>query len=243
MKLRSLLLCLGLSLSFGVNAEPSKEEAQIRQHLSKVIPGLEIRSVQPSAIKGMYEVESNHQETFFVSADGQFFVVGEMYQAKPEGVVNLTEVRKQKDRAAALASLAESDMVVFKPKKTKATITVFTDVECGYCRKLHQEVSKMNELGIQVNYAAFPRAGVGSPAYQTMVSVWCADDRQKAMTQAKAGQKLPAAKDCKNPVAAQFDLGNRIGVTGTPAIFLEDGSLIPGYVPADALAKGLGLIN
>ncbi len=240
MKMRSLVCCLPLFFSAIAIAEPAKDEAQIRQTLSQRVPGLEIESVAPSVMKGVYEVRSNHQETLFVSADGQYFVVGELYQVKPEGLVNLSEANKQKDRVQLLASLKESDMVVFKPKQTKATVTIFTDVDCGYCRKLHQEVPRLNELGIQVNYAAFPRAGVGSQAYRQMVGVWCSDDQQKAMTQAKAGRAV-SSKDCKNPVDDQYKLGARLGVTGTPSIFLEDGRVIPGYVPADQLAQGLGL--
>jgi len=242
MKMRSLLCWLPLFLSAAVFAEPAEEEVQIRQLLSQRVPGLEIQSVEPSVINGVYEVRSNHQETLFVSADGQYFVVGELYQVKPEGLVNLSEVNKQKERAQVLASLKESDMVVFKPKQTKATITVFTDVDCGYCRKLHQEVPRLNELGIQVNYMAYPRAGVGSPTYRQMVGVWCADDQKQAMTRAKNGQAVPN-KECKNPVADQFKLGSSLGVTGTPSIFLEDGRVIPGYVPADKLAEGLGLVK
>jgi thiol:disulfide interchange protein DsbC len=151
-------------------------------------------------------------------------------------------VTKQKDRSEALSALKDADMVVFKPKDVKAKITIFTDIDCGYCRKLHQEIPRLNELGVQVAYAAFPRAGVGSSSYQKLVSVWCADSQQDAMTQAKNGQAVPA-KTCANPVAAQYELGNKIGVMGTPAIILEDGRIIPGYVPADTIAKGLGLVN
>ena len=125
--------------------------------------------------------------------------------------------------------------MVFAPEKeVKHTISVFTDIDCGYCRKLHQEMAEYNKHGIKVRYLAYPRAGVGSEAYEKAVSVWCADDRQKAMTAAKTGGELKQ-KTCDNPVEAQFMLGQQLGISGTPALMLEDGQIFPGYVPADRL--------
>jgi len=214
----------------------------IKQKLAEAVPGLEIVKVSPSPIAGMYEVESNNPNLVYISADGKYFVAGDIYQVEDGRIINLAEARREQNRAELINSADESKQVVFKPKgmEPKAKVTVFTDVDCGYCRKLHGEVGRMNELGIQVNYMAFPRAGIGSGSYKKMVSVWCADDQQAAMTDAKAG-KIPVAKTCENPVAEQYELGKQIGVNGTPAIVLEDGRLIPGYVPAASLAKGLGL--
>ena len=128
-----------------------------------------------------------------------------------------------------------SDMVVFAPEEPKTHITVFTDVDCGYCRKLHSEVEQLNNLGIEVRYMAFPRGGMQSPAAQVMQSVWCADNRQQAMTSAKQG-KTVEEKTCANPVAQEYELGKQLGVQGTPAIFLANGVMIPGYQPAQQLA-------
>lgn len=241
MKLRVMLVGLGLSLAGMVCAEAAGNmEAQIRQNLQKSIPNLDIVSVEPAGASGLYEVRTNYSETLYVTADGKHFVVGDLYRLNSSGVQNLSEANREKERAAALAAIPESDMVVFKPAQTKAKITVFTDVDCGYCRKLHQDVPKMNELGIQVNYVAYPRAGIGSSSHQKLVSVWCAPDRQQAMTAAKQGREV-VSKDCTNPVAAQYAVGNAIRISGTPAIILENGALIPGYVPAQVLAEQLGL--
>jgi len=125
-------------------------------------------------------------------------------------------------------------MLIFAPKDYKYTVTVFTDIDCGYCRKLHAEIDQYNAKGIRVRYLMFPRAGVGSPSYQKAVNVWCADDRNQALTRSKAGETLEE-KQCKNPVADEYALGQMVGVTGTPAIFLADGELVPGYVPADRM--------
>lgn len=127
-------------------------------------------------------------------------------------------------------------MVVFAPKNPKTHITVFTDTDCGYCQKLHSEVPQLNRLGVEVRYVAFPRQGMGSHGANTLTSVWCAKDRQDAMNKAKAREDLAAAS-CETPIAKQYELGQMIGVQGTPAIILANGQMIPGYQPAAQLAE------
>src|SRR5690554_106088 len=243
MKLRIMFMGLCLSLGAAACAEPvSDTEAKIRRGLESSLPSIEIHSVTPTGAAGLYEVRTNYRETFYVTEDGKHFLIGDLYQVDPSGVKNLTEVTRNTERAELIASIPETDMVVFKPQQTKARITIFTDVDCGYCRKLHQEVPQLNEAGIQVNYVGYPRAGVGSSSHQKLVSVWCAEDRQQAMTAAKRGEVVKS-KNCTNPVAAQYQLGNALQISGTPAIILESGELIPGYVPAQKLAEHLGLVN
>ncbi len=225
--------------NFGNEANAEKE---IVSRLGEAVPGLKISSVNPSPIPGVYEVESNNPQSIYISADGQFFVPGDIFQVKDGRITNLAEKRREVSRSEFIGNIPEAQQVVFAPKdnKVKAKVTVFTDIDCGYCRKLHLEVPKMNALGIQINYMAFPRAGIGSSSYDKLVSVWCADDQQDAMTYAKTG-KVPPPLTCENPVAAQYELGQNIGITGTPAIVTEEGRLIPGYLPAEALANGLGI--
>jgi len=218
------------------------DEAQVKAVLMELMPRIDIGSIGASEIKGVYRVELNSGETLFVNSDASYFLTGEMYSAKAGQIVNLTEARRGKFRAAKVAAIKPDEKIVFPAKgEIKARIAVFTDIDCGYCRKLHKEVPKMNELGIEVSYLAYPRAGVGSESYDKFVSAWCSTDQKKAMTDAKSGKSIPAQK-CDNPVAQQFELGQGLGVTGTPAIVLEDGTLVPGYMPADKLAKGLGLL-
>ena len=173
---------------------------------------------------------------------GTYFVVGDVYQRLNQRIVNLSDLRRNEDRRELLAGLDESEMVVFEPAtdNRKAEITVFTDIDCGFCRKLHQEVPELNRLGIAVRYLAYPRAGVGSESFDKIVSAWCSKDQKRALTRAKAGETIPSLT-CDNPVARHFELGGRMGVTGTPAIVLESGRLVPGYLPAERLAAELGL--
>lgn len=226
-------------------AEPdmSDAEARIRKQLVDVFSNIEIRRISESPIPGVYEVESNIPKSLYVSADGRYFVAGDIYEIDQGRVRNPGQERLEKRRVEALSKLPEKDMIIFRPETVKASITVFTDVDCGYCRKLHNEVGALNQLGVQVNYLAFPREGVGSGTFDKMVSVWCAEDPKAAMTAAKQGLAVPKNLACDNPVAKQYELGSELGVNGTPAIVLSDGKLIPGYLPADELGRRLGLIE
>jgi thiol:disulfide interchange protein DsbC len=189
-------------------------------------------SVAPSQISGLYEVAVG-SEVFYISADGQYILMGEVIDANTRR--NLTSEKRSEFRIKVLNSLDESEMVVFAPEKeVKHTINVFTDVDCPYCAKFHNEVPELNKAGIKVRYFAFPRAGTGSDTYKTMVSVWCAKDKKKAMTDAKAGRQIEAVT-CNNPVDKQYELGQRLGVTGTPALIFSNGELVPGYLPASRL--------
>lgn len=231
-----LVMCLVLSpiSSFA-------DEADIKSTLLKAIPSLDITEVKKSEIDGLYSVIANGQ-TLFSNKDGSFFITGELYSAVGGKLINLSEVKREQTRADQLAGIKPSDKIVFPAKgETKARIAVFTDIDCGYCRKLHKEVPKMNEMGIEVSYLAYPRAGIGSESYNKIVSAYCAKDQLKALTDAKQGKTIDSIT-CENPVAAQLQLGQEMGVTGTPAIVLETGQLVPGYMPADRLGKLLGVL-
>lgn len=213
----------------------------ILKALSASRPDLMFETPRPSAIAGLYEVRVHGGPSIYVNRDGTHFVAGDMFEINPDGFTNLAEVERQHERAELIAKVRPEDMIIFAPPKPKATITVFTDVDCGYCRKLHNEIAEINRLGIAVHYLAYPRAGLGSPSYRKIASAWCADDRQTALTTLKNGGKIPENVCAGNPVAEQMLLGEKVGVTGTPALVLEDGTLVPGYRPAKELARMLGL--
>lgn len=242
MRLRAPLFSLALLAFSSVSLAAEVTDEMIQQITSKLLivnESIQVRSIQPSPIEGLYEVEVNTGELIFTSASGNHFMLGNLFEIQGNRFVNLSEQRKKGQRAETLKVLNKDDMVIFSPKgEVKATVYAFTDVDCGYCRKMHSEMAEYNDLGIEMRYLAFPRAGVGSKTYRDMVSVWCADDRQQAMTLSKAGRTI-GARECDNPVAAQYALGQDFGVTGTPALVFEDGSLMPGYVPAAKLASYL----
>jgi len=216
----------------------------IKTLLEKKLPGIDISSVEPSPKEGLYQAFYNGQ-LLYVSSDGQFLFTGNMLGLSGDAPLNHTEEAMaakaselSPQRAEVIASIKEDDMVVFKAENEEYAITIFTDVDCAYCRKLHKEVPQLNARGITVRYLAFPRAGVGSSAYDKLVSVWCAEDKALAMDNAKLRRQF-SPKTCTNPVASQYELTREFGLNGTPALILSDGELIAGYVPFEELHEHL----
>jgi len=214
---------------------------QILARLKAARPDLDYTPPRPSTMAGLYEVKVVGGPTLYVSADGQQFVAGDLYSVGESGFFNVAERERKVERRELLAAVDPKDMIIFSPPKPKATVTVFTDVDCGYCRKLHKEMPELNRLGIAVHYLAFPRAGLDSPSYRRIATAWCSDDPKEALTRMKNGESIPENVCADNPVAAQMHLGESIGVSGTPAMVLEDGTLVPGYRPAQQLAHELGI--
>ncbi len=216
---------------------------EIRLRLHKARPDIPVLSVkESSSIDGFYEVMLPGGQTLFVTVDGEHFIAGDLYRVTGSEFVNLSEEKRNVDRKALIGAVDEAEKLIFSPPgdQVKATINVFTDVDCGFCRKLHRDVPELNRMGIAVKYLAYPRAGLQSKSYEKTVSVWCADDPREALTRAKRGEEIPH-RTCDNPVAEQYRLGNEIGVTGTPAIVHSDGTLQPGYLPAEEMAARLGI--
>jgi len=219
--------------------EETKNEVVTR--LKSVLPDLPIETISESPVSGIYSVELKGGETLYVTSDGGHFFAGDLYEIGEGRVINVAEIGRAVKRKIRIENVPQSEMVVFSPSgETKTHITVFTDVDCGYCRRLHNEVDSLNAMGIEVRYLAFPRSGRGKGSYDTMVSTWCAEDRKTALTNAKSGKKIPSL-DCDNPVDEQYQLGQELGVNGTPAIITADGTLISGYLPAAQLSRRLGL--
>ncbi len=243
-----LLALSSLSLAQGeANAAPAAVsadvQAAIRASFKASRPGLTLQSISTSEIEGLYAVKIANGPVLYSTRDGKYFVLGDLFEAAPGGFINLAERAREGGRAELMASINTSDMIVFAPKDqpAKAAIMVFTDVDCFYCQKLHQEVPDLNRLGIEVRYLAYPRAGIGSDSYKKIASAWCAEDKQTAMTKLKTRQRIPTNVCPGNPVEAQFKLGQQVGVSGTPAMVTTEGRLMPGYMPALQLASALGI--
>ncbi len=215
-----------------VAAEGDDGADKVREAMGKLLDGTQPDSVQPAPVPGLYEVMVGPR-VYYVSGDGRYLVQGSIIDIEKKE--NLTEPRKNAARLKAIDAVGEENMIIFGDKDLKHTITVFTDIDCGYCRKLHSQIDDYNKAGIRVRYLFFPRAGRGSPSFKKAEAVWCSDDRKTALTKAKLGEDLPE-KSCDNPVELQLSTGESMGVNGTPALILEDGELTPGYVPPDRLA-------
>lgn len=242
---KRVLIACGLSVAtMGVMADDASIDTDIEHNivskLQQAVPQIPLVGIQASPLPGLYEVTLGNGQRVFSSADGNYFVAGDLFQVDAEGLVNLTDAKRNIVRAERIAAIAPSDKITYTPKNKKASVTVFTDVDCGYCQKLHREMSSYLDAGIEVSYLAYPRAGVGSSSYNKIVKAWCAKDKNNAMTRLKTGQSVDSPS-CDNPVAEQYQLAVDLGIRGTPAIILENGQLISGYQPAASLAAILGL--
>lgn len=229
-----MALSLLAGVSFTVQADVDIDK-KIRDVLTKKFPQSRINRIEKSAVPGLYEVEMP-PHIFYISKDAKYVLNGDLIDLPADR--NITQEKQAKVRMGSIDDLGEDSMIIFAPKNTKYTVSIFTDIDCSYCRKLHHEIGKYNELGIKVRYLAYPRSGPGSVSFKKAENVWCANDRKQAMTDAKNGKQVKS-KDCKNPVNAHFTAGTKVGVNGTPAIFLESGQLIPGYVKAERLLAEL----
>ncbi len=226
------------ALACAATAWAAGESTDPRIELLKKLPaGSKIEDLRPAPIPGLYEF-SQGAEISYLTADGKYFIDGSVYDMNTHQ--NLTEDRRNAARKQLLSALPESQMIIFSPKAPQFTITVFTDVDCGYCRKLHSEIAELNRLGVRVRYAAFPRSGPGTESWRKAQAVWCSEDRNAALTRAKLGTAPELSKSCpSDPVAREYALGQSIGVRGTPAIVTESGDYISGYLPPTDLVRYL----
>lgn len=231
----TLLALAALSLSLHATAGEKEDVAVITRSLATLIPSVPER-ISPSPIPGIYEAVFG-SNIYYVSADGRYLMEGQLLDLQSR--TNLTDQHRATARLKAFASVDSATAITYPAKgEEKYAINVFTDIDCGYCRKLHDGMARMNELGITVHYYAYPRAGKNSPSYFKAVSVWCADDRNSAMDAAKSGALIEKRR-CDSPVDLHMSLAEHVGVSGTPAIVFPDGTLLPGYLPPERLLAAL----
>jgi thiol:disulfide interchange protein DsbC len=210
--------------------------ADPRAAIVNKIDGLKLEDVRISPVNGIFEI-TRGSEISYSSADGRYVILGDMVDV--DSSANLSENRRRNIRLRLLDTVPENEMLVFSPKDPKYTITVFTDIDCGYCRRLHSQMAEYNRLGIRVRYMFFPRSGPDTDSWHKAESVWCAANRNDALTRAKNDEAVNSPKCPSDIVARDYELGHKLGVEGTPAIFLASGEMLPGYAPPGQLAKYL----
>ena len=232
------ILALGLS-TLGAAAD----QTAITKRLMEAAPHLTVTRISPSPVAGIHEVEVKERGAmFYAAADGSHVIAGDMYVLTGNGLQSITELRREERRRELLPALDAADMIVFRPEEEpKAILHVFTDVDCPYCRKLHQEISALNGYGVEIRYLAYPRAGLDSATFEKMVSAWCSDDPHAAVTELKLGNSIRPST-CESPVADHLALGELMGVEGTPTIITLDGQRIAGYLSASEVAHRLGIL-
>lgn len=232
--LKAVLLCVAgasvCSLAFAGSDAP-QPAADPRAEVAKKI-GAKPEELRPSPVTGIYEYAQG-TDIGYVTSDGRYFFGGDLYEVEKR--VNLTDARRSEARQKLLDAVPESEMIVFAPTTTKYTITVFTDIDCGYCRKLHSEIRELNNLGVRVRYMFYPRSGPGTESWKTAEAVWCSKNRNDALTRAKKGESVETKPCGATPVMRQYLLGEELGVRGTPGIFTTKGSYLSGYAPSAQL--------
>lgn len=236
LRIRSRLIPLYAALALTatvMQAEtaPAYDEAVITQQMTQL--GLQVNSMSASPVEGLVQVFTN-RGLFFMSNDGGYFFEGNVFDIQNRQLVNEQQMRPFRQQQLQ----QHSDYIEYKADDEKHVVTVFTDPSCGYCRRLHNDMKDYNNKGITVRYLAFPRGGLQSETNNELEAVWCSRDKNSSMDRAKAGRSVTSI-ECRNPVANHYALGQAFGVTGTPAIVLPNGQLIPGYQPADALVQQL----
>ena len=224
-----------LLLAASISAQAQDDYSVVEERIRTLAPNAESIAISETPIDGILMVQIGG-EVVYATADGKFMIQGRVVNLDTRE--DLTESAKSVARRDLIAGVDTSKQIAFSPEEPEYELMVFTDIDCGYCRKLHAQVKQYNEQGIAIRYMAFPRAGIGSRSYEKAVSVWCSADQQEAMTQAKLGAD-PDPQQCENPIAEQYQLGMALGVTGTPALLTANGTLIPGYVPPEQLRARL----
>jgi thiol:disulfide interchange protein DsbC len=233
----SAIILFSFFISSTVFADDDAKKEELNTAISRFLPDVEIDSIDATPIEGLYQVVIG-SDIIYMTRDGGYVIKGEILDINERR--NLTEDVRAGTRVKYLNDIKKDEYIEFTAENAQDAIYVFTDIDCGYCRKLHRDVPELNAKGISVRYLAYPRAGVESAAGREMSHVWCAQDKQKALTSAKNRESIEA-KTCNDPVAEQYALGQKLGVRGTPSIYLQNGRNLPGYMPPDEIIKQLKL--
>ena len=221
-------------LIFSVSVSASQDN--IREGLKNILPDeAVIELIEPSPIPGIYAVYYGDLQPIYVTQDGSFFIYGDIYKININSISNITEKSVAERRKLILQNIPSEELISFKSSNEQFSVIVFTDVDCGYCRKLHNQIDEYNSLGISINYAAFPRSGLGTSAFTKMVGAWCSDNPKDSMTKLKNNSTLDISFCENQPVSKQYIIGKKLGVDGTPAIFSMDGEMFPGYIEPEEL--------
>tara|TARA_B110000014_G_C20126566_1_gene600782 strand:- start:7214 stop:7957 length:744 start_codon:yes stop_codon:yes gene_type:complete len=247
MKIKNILLVILIITSINIlnscsdnTTESSLEE--IQKKVNSILPdSVNLVSIEKTDMDQFYELKFNDMESLYVTNNGNYLISGDIFEISRGELINKSSQRKEKERQKVLASLDENEFISFLAKKPRFKIYVFTDVDCTYCRKFHDQINIYNSLGIEVNYLAFPRTGLGSESYKKMLTAWCSPNPQEVLTSLKLGVLVEENLCNNSAVEKHFNLGNSLGVKGTPSIMTSEGKLIPGYLSPEELIKQLGI--
>jgi len=233
---RFVPLALVLLAACAQAEDPQLEKVRKAVAASPSLQGVTPDMVTPSTAPGLYQIRKG-SAFGYVTADGRYLITGDMIDLVTGE--ELTEKQREGARLAVLNQFGPEDVIEFPAKNAKHVVTVFTDIDCGYCQRLHQQVGDYNAQGITIRYLFYPRSGPGSPSFQQAQAVMCSADRKEALTQAKRGTRITTSSACKNPVERHYLAGDSLGINATPMLVLQDGESVRGYVPPPSLAARL----
>ena len=208
------------------------DAVKLKKKLTSMFPGELPFTVSKTPVPGLFEVDFG-DSFLYITGDGEYAVKGDIIHMLTNS--NLTDIKRAESRLKTMLDLTDKNTITYPAINKKTTMTVFTDIDCSYCRKLHSQMAGYNRLGIEVRYAFYPRAGIGSNSYKKAVSVWCAENQRSALDAIKSGKQIEQL-DCDNPVVTHVEVANKLGINSTPTLFFEDGTVLPGYVPPSRLA-------
>ena len=226
-----ILVILCALIALPLNAADD-DISKLKQRLSSMFPSDTAYTISKTPVPGLFEVDFG-DSFVYITADGQYAVKGDIINMVTNA--NLTNLKRAEGRLKTMEVITEKDTLVYPAKDKVTTMTVFTDIDCSYCRKLHSDMKGYNEQGIEVRYVFYPRAGLGSNSHQKATSVWCADDQHKALDFVKSGRRIDK-RDCDTPIVKHVEVANKLGVNSTPTLMFEDGTMMPGYIPPARLA-------
>ncbi len=236
--MRTLMMIFAMTVMFVSQSAMADAELQkkLARSLAEILPDIAVTGVSPTPVEGLYEVQIG-ADLLYMTVDGKFVMKGDLFDLVNKR--NLSKERRAEARVNAFRDLGKEKVIEFAPKgKTEHVLYVYTDIDCSYCQRFHNEVPELNKAGIAVRYLPFPRAGIDSESHKKFASVYCAADRNTALTAAKASQgRGVKIVSCDNPVAELFELGKSMGVRGTPAVYMDNGYELGGYIPAEQLIK------
>lgn len=235
-----MLSAITLMASPGAIAEDDSQElAQVREKVAGLFAEIEPQHVMASPIDGWYMIRKG-AIVAYISGDGRYLLQGDLIDL--DNQVNLSEESRDEARSAMMTEIPRESMIIFSPDEVKYSISVFTDVDCTYCRRLHSQIKEYLAEGIEVRYLLYPRNGPRSSSWVTAEHVWCSDNRNEALTLAKLDQEFPTHECDASMVSTHYLMGQDVGLRGTPAIVFGNGQLISGYVPAQQLSEQLAAL-
>ncbi len=225
--IKTLVLAALAALSLGALAQ----EAAIRKNLPERLPNLPaIEEVSKTPFPGVWEVRLAGNRLLYSDNSGNYIFQGALIDTRNR--VNLTEARVEQLTAIDFKDLPFKDS--FKLVKGKGTrqMAVFEDPNCSYCKRLHRELAKVDDITVHV----FLIPVLGEDSVDKTQRIWCAKDKAKTYTGWMLNNQPPEAGSCDTAaIERNSRLASEHGINGTPTLFFTNDKRVPGFIAADRI--------